>query len=205
MCFKRIKFCALLSTLILLFVQGCSTPAVEAIPPQLPDPEIQTKLRSILPAGWSLYTKDNVFTISRNEKVWRYVQVAWDVSDLRKSFEEAVKKYGREERYEIRLRFEPRLTDSEYQRLRTEREPYRKILDVGAGSKSEWGEGISAFYKHEVPVYVTEKYSVFAQKSDDYPVQIYPESVVPECRHVLASLDSLFQRYEKSAGRRSDF
>jgi hypothetical protein len=99
------KVCGVLVILILLFVQGCTTPSADAIPPQLPDPEIEKKLRSILPAGWSLSTQDdNAFTLSRNEKVWLYVNVAWNVVDLRKSFEEAVKKYGTEERYEIRLR-----------------------------------------------------------------------------------------------------
>ena len=197
------KVWAAVGTLILLLVQGCSTPAIETIPPQIPDPDIEQKLRSILPVGWSLSAQDNTFTISRNEKVWLYVNIAWDVIDLRRSFEAAVKKYGREKRYEIKLRFEPRLTDSQFEQLRLTREPYEKILN-GARSKSEWSYGIEEFYKHKVPVYFTDKYSVFAEKSD-YPVQIYPESVGPECAQVLASLDSLFQRYKKSTGQATDF
>lgn len=191
--------------LILVLVQGCSTPAVVTIPRQFPDEEIEQTLRSILPVGWTLVTQDNMFTLSRNEKVWLYVNVAWDVVDLRRSFEEAVKKYGREKRYEIKLRFVPRLTDSEFEQLSLARELYEKILNEGARSKSEWAYGIDEFYKHKVPVYFTDKYSVFAEKSNDYPVQIYPESALPECKQVLDSLDSLFQRYKKSAGRVTDF
>jgi len=74
-----------------------------------------------------------------------------------------------------------------------------------AHSKDEWAKGIEEFYKRKVPVYFTERYSVFAEKSDNYPVRVYPESVVPECKRVLASLDTLFQRYERSEGRHSDF
>jgi hypothetical protein len=204
-CFQPMKVWLVAGTLILVLLQGCSTPEVETIPRQFPDEEIEHKLRSILPVGWSLVTQDNTFTLSRNEKVWVYVNVAWNVVDLRRSFEEAVKKYGREERYEIKLRFVPRLTDCEFEQLRLARELYEKILTEGTQSKSEWAYAIQEFYKHKVPVYFTDKYSVFAEESNDYPVQIYPESVLPECKQVLASLDSLFQRYKKSAGRVTDF
>jgi hypothetical protein len=196
------KVWSVVATLILLFVQGCSTPAVETIPPQLPDPDIEQKLRSILPAGWSLSAQDNIFTISRNEKVWLYVNMAWD---LRGSFEDGVKKYGREQRYEIRLRLEPRLTDAEVQQLRLAREPYERIVNEGARTKDEWADGMQEYEKHKVPVYFTDKYSVFAEKSNDYPVRIYPDSVLPECKKVVASLDSLFQRYKQSTGQASDF
>jgi len=191
--------------MILLIVQSCSTSAVETIPPQIPDPDVEAKLRSILPTGWSLLTHENTFTLSRHEKVWLYVEVAWDLADYRKSLEERVKKYGFEERYEIKLRLEPRLTDAELQQLQFEREPYERILNEGARSKTEWGFGIQEFYKHKVPVYFTDKYSVFAEKSNDYPVRMYPESALTECRQVLASLDSLFQRHRERTGRNSDF
>jgi len=189
--------------LILLSLSGCNTPPVATIPPQLPDPEIERKLRSILPANWSITAQeDNTFTLSRNEKVWLYVQIAWD---SRGTFEEQVKRYGSEKHYEIRLRFLPRLTDAEFEQLKLAREPYEKVVNEGARTKSEWGDAMHEYFKHKVPVYVTEKYSVFAEKSDDYPTRVYPESVLPECRQVLASLDSLFPRYKKSTGLPSDF
>jgi hypothetical protein len=191
--------------MILLLVQSCSTNAVGTIPPQIPDPDIEAKLRSILPTGWSLLTHDNSFTLARHEKVWLYVEACWDLADYRKSLEERVKKYGYEERYEIRLRFEPRLTDAEFQQLQFEREPYEKILNEGARSKDEWASGIREFYLHKVPVYFTDKYSVFAEKSNEHPVRMYPESALTECRQVLASLDSLFQRYREKTDRDSDF
>ena len=130
------------------------------------------------------------------------MRVGWDV---RESFEETVKRNGSLENYRIILRFAPRLSDSEYEKLKAEREPFEKVFNEGARSKSEWGENIAEFYKHKVPVYVTDKYSVFAERSDDYPTEIYPESVVPECKRVIGALDTLFPRYEKSAGRNSDF
>lgn len=193
----------LLSTLCLLLVQGCSSPAENSIPAQIPDPAIEQKLRSMLPKGWSLSTEENTFTLSRDEKVWVYVNVGWDVRGG--TFEEQVKKNGFEENYKITLRFDPRLSDSEFQRLKLEREPFEHVVNNGARSKNEWSDAIQGFYKHKVPTYFTEKYSIFAEKSDDYPAQIFPETVLPECKQVLASLDQLFERYEKRSGRASDF
>ena len=196
---------AVLLTAMLLLVLGCSIQPGGDIPsPFDPDPEIEHQLQSILPKGWSLTAKENTFTLRREERVTLYVEVAWDVRRFQ-SFEEAVKHYGSLENYQILLRFEPRLSDAEYEQLRMRRQPFERILNEGAHSKDEWAKGIEEFHKRKVPVYFTERYSVFADKSDNYPVKIYPKSVVPECKGVLASLDKLFQRYEKSEGRNSDF
>jgi hypothetical protein len=188
------KIAVLLTTMLLLFVPGCSIQPGGDIPSRFdPNTEIENELRSILPKGWSLTAKEDTFTLLREEKVNLYVEVAWDVRRFQ-SFEEAVRHYGSVENYQIVLRFEPRLSDAEYEQLRLRREPFERILNEGAHSKDEWAKGIEEFYKRKVPVYFTERYSVFAEKSDNYPVRVYPESVVPECKRVLASLDSLFQR-----------
>jgi hypothetical protein len=199
------KIAVLLPMMLLLFVPGCSIQPGGDIPsPFDPNPEIEHEIRSILPKGWSLTAKEDTFTLLREEKVTLYVEVAWDLRRFQ-SFEEAVRHYGSLENYQIVLRFEPRLADAEYEELRLRREPFETILNEGAHSKDEWDKGIEEFYKRKVPVYFTERYSVFAEKSDNYPVRVYPESVVPECKRVLASLDTLFQRYERSEGRHSDF
>ena len=195
---------AVLVPMLLLFV-GCSTQRAGDIPsPVDPDSEIEHKLRSILPNGWSLTAKDHTFTLRREEKVTLYVEVAWDVRRF-KSFEEAVRHYGSVENYQIILRFEPRLSDAEYAQLRRKREPFEREINAGAHSKDQWSKSIEEFYKQKLPVYFTERYSVFAEKSDHYPIRVYPESAIYECKQVLASLDSLFHRYEKSEGRNSDF
>ena len=200
------KFWGLTFILItLLLVQNCSAPAALSIPPQIPDPELEAKLRSILPNGWTLSIHDNTFTFRRNEKVWLYVEVCWDLADYRKSLDERIRKYGTEEKYEIKLRFEPKLTDAELQQLKLTREPYEKIVDEGGRSSDEWYSGIEEFYKHAVPVFFTDKYSVFAEKSNDYPRRMYPESAEKECQKVLAALDSLFKRYREKKNRDSDF
>ena len=202
--FSLMKIAVLLTTMLLLAL-SCSIQPTSDIPsPFDPDPEIEHKLRTILPKGWSLAAKENTFTLRREERVTLYVEVAWDVRRFQ-SFEEAVRHYGSLENYQIVLRFEPRLLAEEYEQLRVRRQPFERILNEGAHSKDEWGKGIEEFNKHKVPVYFTDRYSVFADKSDNYPVKIYPESVVPECKGVLASLDRLFQRYERSEGRNSDF
>jgi len=170
--------------------------------------EIAPDLQSILPQGWSLTLSGNVFTLGRDEKVWLYNPVGLPGPLGEPEFGEmdaVVRKYGHERGYEIKLRFEPLLSEEEYERLKREREPFEKILNEGARTKSEWGENIDEYHKHHVPVYFTDKYSVYAEKTDAYPLKVHPESVAAECKQVIASLDGLFRRYEVKADRNSDF
>ena len=119
--------------------------------------------------------------------------------------EERVREFGIEEEYTIKLRFEPLLPKEEYERLKRERAPFEKIVNEGARTKDEWGKGVGEYRNRPVPVYFTDRHSIFAEKSDMFPLRVYPESVAVESRQVVASLDSLFRRYEEQAGRNSDF
>jgi hypothetical protein len=163
---------------------------------------IEPKLASIIPQGWSLVRSGETFALSSNEKVFLYNPVGVDVG---KTEEENAKQNGVEENYVIELKFEPLITREEYERLVLERKPFETLVNGGARTKDEWWKAVVDFYRHRVPIYYTEKFTVFARKSDDYPTKVYPGSVASEGKRVVSSLDGLFQRYEKILGRNSDF
>jgi len=163
---------------------------------------IEPKLASILPQGWSLIRSAETFTLSRNEKVFLYNPVGLDV---RNTIEQNAKKYGVEDNYVIKLRFQPLMTREAYERLELQRKPFEILINGGARDKDEWSKAIEEYYRYKVPVYFTDKYTVFAERSDAYPTKVYPEIVFPEGKQVVASLDTLFQRYEKNVGRNGDF
>jgi hypothetical protein len=125
--------------------------------------------------------------------------------DVRNTVEQNAKQYGVEENYVIELRFQPLLMREEYEKLKLDRKPFETIVNEGARSKDEWWKGVVEYQRHKVPIYFTDKYSVFAEKSDNYPTKVYPEIAVSERKQVVASLDTLFIRYEKHLERNSDF
>ena len=164
--------------------------------------EVAPKLSSALPQGWSLTLDDNVFTLRRDGKVFLYNPVGMPAFG---KLEDNVREFGVEGEYTIKLRFEPLLSKVEYERLKREREPFEKVVNEGARTKDEWGKGVGEYHKRPLPVYFTNRYSIFAERSDMYPLRVYPKSVAVESQQVVASLDSLFRRYEEKAGRNSDF
>ena len=163
---------------------------------------IEPKLASILPQGWSLVRSGETFALSSNEKVFLYNPVGVDIG---KTEEENAKQNGVAENYVIELKFEPLITGEEYERLVSERKPFETLVNGGARTKDEWWKAVVDFYRRRVPIYHTDKFTVFARKSDNYPTKVYPGSVVSEGKKVMASLDGLFERYEKNLGRNSDF
>ena len=159
--------------------------------------EVEPKLRAVLPRGWSLSAAGKTFVLTRGERLWVYNPV--NMPNKRPD------QIGIEKTYTVTLRFEPLLTGDEYQRLKAARAPYEEVVNEGAPSAWEWSAGVEEFHRHEVPVYFTEKYSIYAEKSDSFPLRVYPEPAAAECRRLIDALDGLFTRYEPWTDKYSDF
>jgi len=125
--------------------------------------------------------------------------------DIRAPLEEWAKKYGTEVTYTITLRFAPLLPNEQYAQLKQERAPYERILNEGAPTIKEWERGVNEFNARQLPIYFTDRYSIYVKKSDRYLERVYPESAGDECKQVIGSLDRLFHRYEPATGKTSDF
>jgi len=164
--------------------------------------QIETKIKSVLPAGWSLKREGKTFQLTRSENLWVYGSMQMDI---RAPLEEWAKKYGTEVTYTITLRFAPRLPNEQYAQLKQERAPYERILNEGAPTIKEWERGVNEFNARQLPIYFTDRYSIYVEKSDGYLERVYPESAGDECKQVIGSLDRLFHRYEPATGKTSDF
>ena len=78
-------------------------------------------------------------------------------------------------------------------------------MNEGGPTINEWENGVSEFNKRKIPIYFTDRYSIYVEKPDVFPDEVYPGSAASECRQVIASLDQLFNRYEPFSGKNSDF
>jgi hypothetical protein len=125
--------------------------------------------------------------------------------DIRAPLEEWAKKYGTEVTYTLTLRLAPLLPNERYAQLKQERAPYERILNEGALTIKEWERGVNEFNARQLPIYFTDRYSIYVEKSDGYLERVYPESAGDECKQLIGSLDKLFHRYEPATGKTSDF
>jgi hypothetical protein len=190
-----------LHLLLALMVCACSTIT------QFPQPgneidRLGLSLKAILPAGWEITTQGNILKLTRSSKLWVYNRMQQDV---RLSLDEWVNRVGVEVTYSITLRFEPLISREHYNQLKSERAPYEKIVNEGGGDMHEWDLAVNEFNKRSLPVYFSDRYSIYAEKPDVFPEQVYPESAAFECKQVVSSLDRLLQRYEPFSGKNSDF
>ena len=186
--------------LIALLVSACATKTNN--PPGDDQRLTEAKVRSILPGGWSLTEEGNTFRLTRSEKLWLYNPVQ---ADVRVTREKWAKTNGIELTYQITLRFDPLIPKVRYDQLKSERAPFEKIVNEGAPTVQEWTHAVAEFNERKLPVYFTERYTIYAEKPDVYPEKLYPDSAADECRQVVASLDKLFNRYEPLSGKNSDF
>ncbi|HEX6718776.1 MAG TPA: hypothetical protein VF088_16845 [Pyrinomonadaceae bacterium] len=187
--------------LLALFVCSCSTGIHRARPSDDLE-QVELKLKSVLPNGWSATRNGNSFELTRSNKLWVYNPMQ---QDLALTLDQWVKEVGVELTYTITLRFQPLIPKQRYDQLKAERAPYERIVNEGGHTIYEWENGVNEFHKRQLPVYFTDHYSIYAEKSDVFPEQLYPESVAFECKQVIASLDKLFVRYEPFSGKNSDF
>lgn len=187
--------------ILLLFVCACSTTVHTPRQPKDVD-QIEAELKATLPNGWSVTKNGNTLQLVRARKLWIYNPVQ---QDLALTLDEWVKKVGVELNYSITLRFEPLMPKEQYEQLIRERAPYEKIVNEGGRNVEEWARGVEEFHKREVPVYFTDRFTIYADKSDAYPRLVYPESEASDCKQVIGLLDKMFQRYEPFSGKKSDF
>ena len=156
------------------------------------------KLKSVLPAGWSISNDANSITLTRNEKVFLYSSIQWPAF-TDKSMDEMVRKYGQEIVYNLTLRFVPRLNQTQYAALK------QAWLDCHIDnppgptfSIQAWEDAQNCYHDKEPPAYYTESYSIYVDQPDWWSaLKIYPEVAANESDRLHESLDELFSRYEK--------
>ena|SRR5882724_947566 len=190
-----------ITLIVVLLVCACSA-NIRTVQPTEDLDQVAAKLKSVLPNGWSVTKNGTVFQLTRSNKLWVYNPLQ---QDLGLTLDQWVKKTGVELTYTITLRFEPRMPKEQYDQLKKERAPYEKIVNEGGGTIYDWERGVNEFNKRKVPVYFTDRFTIYAEKPDVFPDRVYPESEASDCKQVIASLDKLFNRYEPMSGKNSDF
>ncbi|MBV9960059.1 MAG: hypothetical protein JO360_16655 [Acidobacteria bacterium] len=159
--------------------------------------EMERKLRAHTPDGWDFSRDGEVFTYTRREKVLFYNGFNMDLADRsdEAAFEKFVREHGWKDFYSIKLRVVPKVTKDDYARLKREREACKYRPEPGADFSFErWEQSSVCYHEHLVPIYFTDKESIFVTVSEGY---IFPQATVDECRRVVESLDTVFRRYEK--------
>jgi hypothetical protein len=164
--------------------------------------DLEPKLKAVLPAGWSISNDSNSITLARDEKVFIYSSLQWPAY-TDKSMDEMVLQYGQQIIYRLTLRFIPRLNQPQYAALK------QAWLDCRVDNKpgptfsiERWEQAQNCYHTKQPPIYYTDRYTIYLDQPDWWPaLKIYPNAAANESNRLHASLDELFNRYEKAETR----
>lgn len=162
-------------------------------------PDVEPKLRAVLPAGWSISSDATSITLTRDEKVFIYSSLSWPAF-TDKSMDEMVRQYGQEIVYRMTLRFVPRLNRTQYATLK---QAWRDChIDNEPGPRfsiKKWQDAQDCYHAKEPPAYYTDTYTIYVDQPDWWSeLKIYPEAAANESNKLHAALDKLFSRYERA-------
>jgi hypothetical protein len=201
--FNRYMSAKLLLTVAItlgILCQGCHSDSSRSTPGKY-----VPQVSKVTPSGWRVASSKDVLTLRRDAPLWIMGHVSRPAQLDTK--EEFFKRDGQEIRYELRLRFVPLLSRQGYEKLRTARAQTTEKLREGAPGKSEYVDLQKNYEECQVPLFFTERYSVFVDRWADAGtngayriepifVEVYPPEASSEIDALVKRLGKVFKEYE---------
>jgi len=165
------------------------------------------QVAEVCPSGWKVSANSNGIVLRRDATVWIMGKIAKQAPFSGESVEHYFKRAGSEIQYEIRLRFVPLLPRPEYEKLKMARQQTAARFSKGASGKDEYGQLMRQYGKCQVPVFLTQDYSIFVDRWADGGgslgngieplfIDVYPPEAASEAEAVIKNLSKVFNQYE---------
>ncbi|HWH69075.1 MAG TPA: hypothetical protein VNT26_06805 [Candidatus Sulfotelmatobacter sp.] len=151
---------------------------------------IAEDLRRVVPAGWHVTRSNEVVHIESPGAVWLLGPSGPGMMPGESEAQYA-QQHGLKTKYVVTLRFVPKLSRAQLERLREQRRPWEQALEVGAHDKSKAAAAAKASDQHPLPRFATADYSVFVE----WPYEaygVYPPEAAAEVEQLVAGLTRLF-------------
>jgi hypothetical protein len=142
-------------------------------------------IAGICPRGWRVSSSNDAIVLRREVPVWVVGKVSNPARMNEEATESYVKRIGGKIHYELRLRFVPLLSESEFQKLKAAREEAAAKFGTAASGKTEYSQWQVHYLQCQVPRFFTEEQSIFLDRwavRSDYPgyrietrfIDVYP-------------------------------
>jgi hypothetical protein len=172
-------------------------------------PKVEKQVTNICPRGWHTYVSNNVITFRRESPVLILGKVSNPPRQPNESMEHYLKQVGRTVQYELRLRFTPLISQTQYEQLRATRKQAAARFNQGAASKYEYTIWQQHYEECQVPIFHTGDYTVFidhwaeigasaSHRIEPRFIEVYPPEANLEVQSVINSVKKLFTAYETS-------
>jgi hypothetical protein len=181
----------------MLLVAGCNRPPAQ----------ITSQIRALNPGGWKISTGSGVIVLRRETPVTIMGIVGNPPRGPDESIEHYFRTCGQQIHYEVRVRFVPRLAQSEYEKMKLARQQAAAKFEKGASGRIEYNVWHNDYTNCQVPEFFTKDYSIFVDRWADRAefegflmqfrfIQVYPPEAATEIEAVIKSLGTVFEKYE---------
>lgn len=179
--------------LLLLFVAVSAADAQQPALPTLPT-DVVTALKPSIPSGWTVKSDFSSIIISRDQQVTLLNPISLPAMPK----DDILRQFGQKTDYHIVLVFKERMSDQQYADLKQQRDAaIQKISDDPMiDGKSKYGMLNKENDRYWLPTYFNDRFSIYQQRTDSPPLQVYPTSAAEERSRILDSLSKLMKKYK---------
>ena len=185
---------------ILLAILLAATGAIRAAAGDIPTTpgEIAEALRPALPPGWTCTAGTGTITVSRVEQVTIFNPINPPARAFDEALDDYYKKNGHAADYKMAFVFRPRLSDQQLEILKAVRaQVFKKISDdPKLDDRTKMGLMLQENSRHGLPVFYNASFSIYFQRTDAPPLQVYPKAAALERDKVLKVLSNWMTAYE---------
>jgi hypothetical protein len=162
-----------------------------------PVAEIADELRKALQPFWKLACSNNIIRIESKQSVW-LLYPSLPGRDPGESEDHYARKNGYKTKYELKLTFEPRWSESQLAARGAERRPFEQAFEKGVGSKKAASDTAARLEKIPLPTFYSDAYSIF-MKSPFGIAGVYPPEADARVVRAITLLKTMFARYPVSS------
>jgi hypothetical protein len=157
----------------------------------------EARVSSLVRKGWSAFATNDSIVIRRKEPVWTMSKVGGPAPYPDRSVESYFKEFSKPVVYEVQLRFVPKLSPQEMEKLKEVRSEAAANLIKGAKSKSDYGEMMRRYWAAKVPRYFSASSSIYVDLHYEPKfTAVYPPEAAMEMERLINSLGAVFGEYD---------
>lgn len=156
--------------------------------------QIATALIEVLPPGWKCISDNSTLCIIHEEEITLLNPISLP-SAIEK--DKLLKDYGIKSQFIILLRFTPKLTIVEYNKIKKLRDDVLNKINTNKSlsGKERWDRTNQIVEKYSIPVYYTSSHSIYLYKTDRSILEVYPETIKKERDIILKEIEKLLNKY----------
>jgi hypothetical protein len=180
--------------------------------------ELAKRIKSLLPKGWTMVARGDTFIVRRLKPAQFYCPINQPAFPTKEAFLAYLRKHSPESKYELSLRFRPRVSHKEYAQLSAQNDQTSKRLEVMRDKLGhiphkfddylpstpedkrlvrEYQQAKAKLPRHRLPDMYSAQHSIYLTRVPVRGWEFVEEETGQECNKVADNIRVLFKPYRQ--------